>query len=112
HVLGVMAGVLVVLLQQVAQQQGGAPVGAAELEGVGDPRLALAREDRQQPHQRQDEQGRKRRAGGGDRRKQPERSQQRVDVVDQRDVGQRLPEGGAAADPRPQGGRERVEAAL
>ena len=55
-VLGVVAGVLVVVLEQVAQQQRGAAVGAAELDRLGDPRLALAGEDGEQRDEREHEQ--------------------------------------------------------
>ena len=45
HVLGVVAGVLVVVLEQLSQQQRRAAVGAAELDRLGDARVALAGED-------------------------------------------------------------------
>ena len=80
-VLGVAARVLVVLLQQVAQQQRGAAVGASELEAVLDPPLALALEAPQQRQQRQHEQGGERRVGGGERGEQADRREQRVDPV-------------------------------
>src|SRR5215210_3458763 len=45
------------LIEQVAQQQRGAAVGAAELERLGDAGVALAREACEERDQRQHEQG-------------------------------------------------------
>ena len=70
-VLGVVAGVLVVLLEQVAQQQRGAAVGAAELDASGATRASRSpAKMRDQPDQRQDEQRRGGGVGGGDRGEQ------------------------------------------
>ena len=77
------AGVLVVVLEQVAEQQRGAAVGAPELDRLLDPRLALAREDSSSAHERQDEQEARARRGG-ERREQADRREQRVDEPDQR----------------------------
>ena len=52
---GVEGGVLVVVVEHVAEEQRGATVGAAQLERLLDPDAALAAEDVQQPHQRQDQ---------------------------------------------------------
>ena len=57
-VAAVAAGVLVVELDDVAEQQRGAAVGGAELERLIDPPRALAGEQPQQPHERQLEQHR------------------------------------------------------
>ena len=55
-VAAVAAGVLVVRLEHVAEQERCAAVGAAELQRVLDPHLALAREHGDQPEQRNHEQ--------------------------------------------------------
>ena len=81
-VLGVVAGVLVVGLQQVAQQERGAAEGAAHLDRLGDPGLALAREVGEQVDEREHEQGGGRRGRGGDRGEQADRGEQRVDEED------------------------------
>ena len=86
HVLGVAARVLVVVLEQVAQQQRGPAVGAAELERVADARLALAREGQQQVGQRQHEQRGERRVRGRDRGQQPDGREQHVDAVGREQV--------------------------
>ena len=78
----VHARVLVVGLDHVAEQEGGAAVGVAELELVVDPHAALAREDREQADQRQREQHAVRRRLGGEGHGEPDRSQARVDHVD------------------------------
>ena len=94
-VLGVVAGVLVVLLEQVAQEQGGAAVGAAELEAALDARVALAAEADEQRREREHEQRADRRVGGGDRGQQAEREQEAVDAARELHLGQRLADGDA-----------------
>jgi hypothetical protein len=55
HVATVHAGVGVVRLDDVAEQEGGAAVGVTQLQLVVDPYAALAGEDRQQRDERQRE---------------------------------------------------------
>ena len=76
HVLGVLAGVGVVGLDHVAQQQRGAAVGAGELDRLLDARRALAGEDREQPGERDDEEHGVRLVGGGEGGEQADRDEQ------------------------------------
>ena len=92
-----MAGVLVVLLEQVAQEQGRAAVGAAELEALQDAALALALEAAQQGDERQDEKSGGGEAGGGHRGQQAERCEQDVDALSVPELGQERPHGRAVA---------------
>ena len=77
HVAAVHARVLVVGLDHVAEQEGGAAVGVAQLELVVDPHAALAREDREQADQRQREQHAVRRRLGRERDGEPDRREAR-----------------------------------
>ena len=81
HVLGVLAGVGVVGLDHVAEQQRGAAVGAGQLDRLLDARGALAGEDREQPGERDHEQHGVRLIGGGEGRQQADREEQGVDAV-------------------------------
>lgn len=67
-VAAVAAGVCVVCLDDVAEQEGRAPVRVAELDGVVDAHAALAGEHRKQAEERDDEQER----GGMARRCEPD----------------------------------------
>ena len=96
----VAAGVLVGLLQQVAEQHRDAAVGAAQLERLVEPLVALAREQRQQRGERQHEQERVRVAVGGERREQAERREQRVDDPHPRERSQLLAAGDVEREPR------------
>ena len=71
-VLGVVAGVLVVVLEQVAQQQRRAAVGAAEFDRLPDPRLPLAGEGGEQRDEGEDEDGGGGRVRGGHGDQQPD----------------------------------------
>ena len=88
HVLGVLAGVGVVGLDHVAEQQRGAAVGAGQLDRLLDARGALAGEDREQPGERDHEEHGVRLVGGGEGRQQADREEQGVDAVGHRELAE------------------------
>ncbi len=111
-VLGVAPGVLVVLLEHVAQQQRRAAVGAPELERLGDAGLALAGEDRDQRDGREREQRGGRHPARGDRREQPERGEQRIDAEDDAELGERVARAHPEAQPEARDGHGRLDGEL
>ena len=112
HVTAVHAGVGVVGLDHVAEQEGGAAVGVAELELVVDPNPALAREDREQADQRQREHHAVRRGLGRKGHGEPDRSKACVDHVDGRHRTQVVLRRHAERDPLTGGGDGEVEREL
>ncbi len=90
-VLGVVAGVLVVVLEQIAQQHRGAAVGTSEFDRLGDPRLALAREDGQQRDEREHEHRGRRSAGGREGDEQADGREHRVEPEDLDEFGEHDP---------------------
>ena len=96
-VLRVVARVLVVGLDHVAEQQRGAAVGLRELERAVDARLALAGEEGEERDEREDEEDRVGLAGGAERGEQADRGEQRVDAIDEREVVRPWRRGGRRA---------------
>ena len=80
-VAAVRAGVRVVGLDHVAEQEHGAAVGVAQLELGIDPHAALPREHREQADQRKGEHDREGRVHGRERNGEPDRREARVDGV-------------------------------
>jgi hypothetical protein len=108
-VLGVAAGVLVLLLEEVAQQQRRAPVGLPELQRPRDARLALARQQSEEPDERQDQERRPRGRRRGEGGQQPDGRQQRVDAVHERHLAEHLARRDPEGQARPPDGDRRVE---
>ncbi|CAA9529010.1 MAG: hypothetical protein AVDCRST_MAG13-3998 [uncultured Solirubrobacteraceae bacterium] len=108
-VLGVAARVLVLLLEQVAEEQGRPAIGLAELERPGDAGLALAREHAEQADEREHQQRRAGTRGGRERREQPDGRQERVHAVHEDELAERLARRHAVRQARPADGDERVE---
>ena len=98
-VAAVQAGVCVVGLDHVAQQEGGAAVGLAELECRIDAGTSLAREQPEQPDQRQHEEDRERLGLGGERDGESERGESEVDRRAPEHVAKLHPRLDAARDP-------------
>ena len=113
HVLGVIARVLVVGLDHVAQQQRGAAIGLRELQRVVDPRLALAREEREQRDEREHEHAPRRAAAAApNAASSPTGREQRVDAVDERQLVADRGGPDAEREPRAQRREQRVAAEL
>ena len=87
-VLGVLAGVGVVGLDDVAQQQSRPAVGARELDRLLDARRALEREDREETGERQHEERRVGLVGGGEGGEQADRREEQVDAVSHLHLGE------------------------
>ena len=111
-VAAVRAGVAVVRLDHVAEQERGAAVGVAELERVVDACFSLARERAEEGDERQHEQDGRGVIGGSESGQVPDRRQRRIDDPCDREVAdedaRRDPEG----DPRVRRGVHEVEGEL
>ena len=82
HVAAVAARVGVVRLDDVAEEEGGAAVGVAELERVVDAAVPLAREEGEEAEEREYEQDGERLVVGHDREEEAGRRERRVHEVD------------------------------
>ncbi len=105
HALAVLTGVAVVCLDHVAQDQGGAAVGARELEHALQPPAALVGEGGEQAEQRDHGHRGERRLVDTFGRQQPRRGQRRIDGVDPVRADHRGKPGLPAERRRERGGR-------
>ena len=78
------AGVVVVCLDHVTEQEHGAAIGVAKLELRVDPHPPLAGEERQEPDQRQGQRDAERRLDRRERDREPHGRETGVDQVDRR----------------------------
>ena len=94
------AGVRVVCLDDVPEQERGAAVRMAELESVIDTAAPLARERAQEPDEREHEQEGGSLFDGRERREQPDRRERRIDAPRDGQVADEEPRRDSERDPR------------